>query len=637
LILQGKRHFSLVTLGSKPDEIFRRYSRRGWCPGKTYRVCRDPLAPRQRQCDDGGLGNWLNLDREVENLPMTSLQRLFCFLLILTAVILFQSPGSARGQSSDPKSKGTGSISGRVTMGGKNAANIVIAAFGGDRGNRRPAAQATTDSEGRYHLYGLPAAQYQVAPMTANLVNTEQTTGVNPYFGSGKAVFLSVAESVEDIDLKLVRGGVVTGRVSNADGKPVIEERINLQLVDANGNLSTPAAGYYPANYQMYQTDDRGVYRIYGLPAGRYKVSVGIDPADGVGPSNGRTVYRQTFYPDVTDTAKATIVEISEGSESENIDIKVGRSAETYGVAGRVVDSETEKPIAGIRPTYALLPKNQDDPGNNFGGLPTNSRGEFRIEGLSPGRYRIFASSQFEGGTHYSDPIIFELVDRDVTNLELKAVQGLGLSGVIMADAETNSSAMTKFAGLRITASVRSESQPQTYTGGWSQVAADGTFQINGLRPGKAGLFLYFPANPNDRGFVITRVEHNGVDVTRTLEIQAGQSLSDVRVFVGYGTGVIRGTVKYENGTLPSGTRVFVRARREGASSPNGSGALVDSRGHFVISNLAPGTYEVTVDVSFSSAPPTGQRPQPTLKQFVTVADGTESEMVFTLEFKPTK
>ena len=567
---------------------------------------------------------------------MTSPKRLFCFFLVLTAVILFQSPKSVRGQSPDPKSKGTGSISGRVTIGGKNAANIVMGAFANDRGNRRPAAQATTDSEGRYHLYGLPPAQYQVAPMTANLVNTEQIYGGNPNFTSGKAVFLSTAESVEDIDLKLSRGGVITGRISNADGKPVIEERISLQSVDANGAPSQ-TAGYYPSNYLMYQTDDRGVYRIYGLPAGRYKVSVGVDPADGVGPSNGRTVYRQTFHPDVTDAAKATIVEISEGAESENIDIKVGRSAETYTVAGRVVDSETGQPIAGIRPTYATAPRNQNDQGGTFSGLPTNARGEFRIEGLAAGRYRISASSQFEGGSHYSDPIIFELVDRDVTDLELKAVRGLGLGGVIMADAETNSNAMSKFAGLRITASVRSETQPQNYTGGWSQVAADGTFQINGLRPGKAGLFLYFPTNPNDRGFVITRIEHNGVDVTRTLELQAGQSLSDVRVFVGYGTGIIRGTVKYENGMLPSDTRIFVRARREGPASSNSPGSLVDSRGHFVIGNLAPGTYEVTVDVSFSAAPPPGQRPQPTIKQFVTVADGTESEVVFTLEFKPTK
>jgi hypothetical protein len=596
---------------------------------------RDPLAECQRQCDDGGLGKWLYLDREVENLPMTSPKRLGGFLLILTAVILFQSAESARGQSPDPKSKETGSISGRVTVGGKNASNIVIAAFGGDRTSRRPASQATTDSEGRYHLYGLAAAQYQVSPLTPNLVNTDQDSVVNPYFGSGKAVFLSTAESVEGIDLKLVRGGVVTGRVSNADGKPLIEERIQLQLVDANGVL-TPGPRYFPANYQMYQTDDRGAYRIYGLPAGLYKVSVGSDPADGVGPSNGRTVYRQTFHPDVTDATKATIVEIGEGAEAEHIDIKVGRSSETYSVAGRVVDSETGQPIAGIRPTYALVPKNKDDPDNYYGGSLTNSRGEFRIEGLAAGRYRVFASSQFEAGTHYSDPIVFEVVDRDVTNLELKAVQGLSVGGVIMADAETNSNVMTKFAGLRITASVRSESQPQNYTGGWSRVAADGTFQINGLRSGKAGLFLYNPANPNDRGFVITRVEHNGVEVTHTLEIRAGQSLSDVRVFVGYGTGVIKGTVKYENGILPPGARVFVRARREGVSSSN-TGSLVDTRGHFVISNLAPGTYEVTVDLSFSRATPPGQRPQPPVKQLITVIDGAESEIVFTLEFKPTR
>jgi len=303
---------------------------------------------------------------------MTSPKRLFCFFLVLTAVILFQSPKSVRGQSPDPKSKGTGSISGRVTIGGKNAANIVMGAFANDRGNRRPAAQATTDSEGRYHLYGLPPAQYQIAPMTANLVNTEQVSGGNPNFTSGKAVFLSTAESVEDVDLKLARGGVLTGRVSNADGKPVIEERVNLLLVDANG-APTQTTAYYPANYFMYLTDDRGVYRIYGLPAGRYKVSVGIDPTDGVGPSNGRTVYRQTFYPDVTEAAKATIVEISEGAESENIDIKVGRITETYSVAGRVIDSETGKPIAGIRPTYAVVPRNPNEQGGSFGGLPRST------------------------------------------------------------------------------------------------------------------------------------------------------------------------------------------------------------------------------------------------------------------------
>ena len=31
----------------------------------------------------------------------------------------------------------------------------------------------------------------------------------------------------------------------------------------------------------MYQTDDRGVYRIYGLPAGHYKLSAGDEGRGG--------------------------------------------------------------------------------------------------------------------------------------------------------------------------------------------------------------------------------------------------------------------------------------------------------------------------------------------------------------------
>src|SRR5207244_12335072 len=67
---------------------------------------------------------------------------------------------------------------------------------------------------------------------------------------------------------------VITGRVTDAENKPVVEERVSLQSVDENGAPSRFGVFSSP-NDQMYQTDDRGIYRIYGLPAGRYKVSVG--------------------------------------------------------------------------------------------------------------------------------------------------------------------------------------------------------------------------------------------------------------------------------------------------------------------------------------------------------------------------
>src|ERR1700682_1683772 len=143
---------------------------------------------------------------------MTRPSGLFSFPLILVAAVLFFISGTAHGQTIDARSKGTGSISGRVTIGGKAAFGITVGAFGGDSYPRRSGAQTTTDSEGRYRLFGLGPRTYQVMALAPNLVNTE--TSNNPY-GTGKTILLSAAEAAEDIDFKLVRGAVITGRISD--------------------------------------------------------------------------------------------------------------------------------------------------------------------------------------------------------------------------------------------------------------------------------------------------------------------------------------------------------------------------------------------------------------------------------------
>src|SRR5207253_4388149 len=130
---------------------------------------------------------------------------------------------------------------------------------------------------------------------------------------------------------------------------------------------------------QMYQTDDRGVYRIYGLPAGRYKASVGADSGQGTVSPGGRGYYPRTFYPDVNESARATVVDLGEGSEVSNVDIQVGRRADTYSVTGRVVDSETGLPIAGARVGYGPASQNQERFNAYYSGIPVGSRGEYRF------------------------------------------------------------------------------------------------------------------------------------------------------------------------------------------------------------------------------------------------------------------
>src|SRR4030095_13089125 len=126
----------------------------------------------------------------------------------------------------------------------------------------------------------------------------------------------------------------------------------------------------------------------------------------------------------------------------------------------------------------------------------------------------------------------------------------------------------------------------QFNSGGYSAVAPDGSFQVDGLRPGPVNVYLTSPnlglARPT-----IDRIEHNGIGLNQGFDIQ--QSISGLRVVINFGTGSIRGSVRFEGDPSYSPDRIYVRAKREGARDiiP----VQADARGNFLIRNLSPGSY----------------------------------------------
>jgi len=557
---------------------------------------------------------------------MASLKHLLCCSLILATEAILCSGSIARDQTPDVKPKPTGSISGRVTLGGSPAEGIPVVAVSGQSVNRRDAAARTvTDSDGRYRLPELVAGQYQIWAITPGLIAEPGPLPRYgfPYFGSIQNVILGANEDVSDIDMKLVRGAVITGRVTDAENKPVVEEGVSLQLVDENGapsRFGSPMS----SNDQMYQTDDRGVYRIYGLSGGRYKVSVGSDASDGIIRGGRR---QRTFYPDASDQSKAAIVELKEAGEANNIDIKVGSTTQTYAVSGHVIDAETGLPIARAGVRFMIVSQGQGPPTPSFG-LQTDDRGEFSFEGFASGHYSVLPTSEYYGGNFYGDPVNFEVVDHNVSGLELKAIAGLSVSGVVVADGVITKDLLAQLPKLRIFARVVSAANSQVPNGGSAIVAPDGSFQINGLRPGRVSIEASASAPTYVRPS-IARIEHDGIGINQGFDIQ--QSVSGLRVIINNGTGAIRGTVRLEGGASLADSRIYVNCKREGQR--DGTGSVVDARGHFVITNLSPGTYEVTVQVgiglrgSVSSASPQ--------KQLVSVTNGAESEVTFVVDLTP--
>src|SRR5260370_3901355 len=123
--------------------------------------------------------------------------------------------------------------------------------------------------------------------------------------------------------------------------------------------------------------------------------------------------------------------------------------------------------------------------------LTVNSRGDFHLDAIEPGRYVVQIASQYDGGGYYSDLTVFEVVDSDVSDVEIKAIRGLSLSGVVVPDGITSKEVLALLPSLRVYANVPSASSTiRTSSSGSSAIAGDGSFQINGLRPGKASIYV---------------------------------------------------------------------------------------------------------------------------------------------------
>lgn len=523
---------------------------------------------------------------------------------------------AARSQTKTTRKAATGSVSGRVTIHGKGKGGIAVVLrryeFGPQQGTLL---KATTDTDGNYRIADAPAGNYQVMPAALEFNVPELASFASR--GGGKALVLAEGETVEGIDFALTRGGVITGKVTRGDGRPVIEELVTVEFADQSDQ------GGPPRQFDShFQTDDRGIYRIFGLPVGRYLISVGNEDFFGSA-TPGRQSYGRVFYPNVTNPKEGKIIELGEGTEVTNIDIVVGDNIRGFAASGLVVDTETNQPLAN---TPFELERMQDEHSQVMGtSSMSNDRGEFRFENITPGKYAIFIFPR-QSSDMRSEAVHFEVVDQDVTGLLVKAYKGATLSGIVVLEGNVDNTVIAKLSQLRLQAYVRGDGQASGFGyGQHSPINTDGSFRVAGLQAGIVNFAFGAQNRAALTGFVISRIEREGVVQSDGLRIKAGEQISGIKIFVNYGSGIVRGVVKFENGPRPPGARFMVRLTKPGENLINIRPQEVDSRGHFLIEGLAAGSYDLHVN---GFAP--GSRAKLSAKQSITVTDGevTEADLV---------
>lgn len=526
---------------------------------------------------------------------------------------------TAIAQQTQTRKEPTGSISGRVTIGDKPAVGVTVLLIPSQGPFDRPLVKSTTDEDGRYQLNHVPSGQYQLQSFAPAFV-----TGDDLRFRPGKTITLNEGETVDQFDMTLTRGGVITGRVIDANGQPLVQESIRLFFLDDRGEKLPAYLPYGP----LYATDDRGIYRIFGIPAGRYILSVGVDTKNGGARMGATTYYPLTYHPDVTEQSKATIVEVTAGAETTGIDITVGNTAKSYQVSGRIIDAETGKPVPGMNYGYGTLQAER----NSFQtaattGSVSSSRGEFRMDGVLPGRYSAFATSSGES-EFYSDTVPFQVTDVDVTGIEIKVHRGSTAAGVVIIEGDAEGA--PRLSDLYLGANIVAQS-PTAPRNSPLKLGADGSFLATGLKPGKLGFFI--GTYPAPKGAVVLRVERDGIEQPGGVDIREGEHVTGLRVVIGYGTGIIRGQISIEGGVLPQNARLGVSCRRltGDAAVRDYKQVFPDARGHFVLENLVPGDYELTAMLGFTSNAPPPFRTKP-VTQTVSVTNGAELQVNMVLE-----
>jgi hypothetical protein len=591
-----------------------------------------------------------------------------CLILLPIALLGAFSIADAQTSQIDNRPR-TASISGRVTISGKGAANAKIAITeikdgSGSASSVIPIASqelyagenyvVLTDAEGRYRVANLPEGRYETQAMLKGFIKENSS----PRDLLVESFSLTEGESRENVDFTLVRGGVITGRVTDADGHPLIARPILLQVVNRMGRKADAPGLREVADQQikadMFQTDDRGVYRIYGLRVGRYLVSAGGDSNSPLAllPRPGGE-YPRIWYPDATDEDHARIIEVKAGGEVTGVDIKLGDAKRSYEAAGRVIDDETGKPIAGSGIVCVKLKGADDsaitagaDIGKFVGKTKTDEQGNFRLVGLAPGQYQLGLGDNESfltgsGSYYYSDGTRVEIQGSDVADLEIRAKRGATISGVAVVE-DADPSAKQALSQMMIMAAfsppgpneVSENGIASTLSPVVSRIGSNGGFILKGVRPGKVTLEI---VGPDENRLNILRIERGGVYVSDGIVVTGREDITDVRVILGKGSGAIRGQVNVIGRALPEGFQMQVIADRVKDSVPAdfSSTVIVDNRGRFLIKGLLPGEWVLTLMLNPLSRPDLNSLnkviPEPVIQKVI-LAKGQEAQVTMTLD-----
>jgi carboxypeptidase family protein len=535
------------------------------------------------------------------------------------------SPTPVEKRVANENPPATGSIKGRVVADdGRPVVNATLMAQAVT--GPLSARPAQVDSEGKFSFDDLPPAGYIVMAIAPGYIDEATSTGDPsewPHHLIG-----------EQLKIRMIKGGVITGKVTNSKGDPIVG--IPVHAVALNNPALTPT------DLLGGESDDRGIYRIYGLKPGQYVVNAGGAGQFGFTTSNGFDLDVPTYYPSATrDTAIPVVVRI--GDETTGIDIKYF-GTEGHRISGFVLGAiKADAAAANGAIAITLSPAGTQSILSLAIASPLDPRRAFGFNGVADGEYDLFAA--FQTGQPNDGSLVatkrVTVRGGDVTGVELTLTQLASIAGTITLDAikpedkcdQRGSQLIETVFKARRDDPKKSDSQMMTMMlpGFGAGLNAKGEFVARNLEGGR---YRFEFKLPTDAWYVrainlpapaaVTNQQPSQAAPSSAaakpnpwqgiVNIKSGQQVSGVSIFVGQDAAGLQGRVAMtpEGTAVPSDLHVhLVPVDREQSNDVlRYSDTTVMSDGSFAFSNIAPGRYLIVTRVE-SGAETQGTTPRP--------------------------